>query len=125
MMSEYVGKIITDVKGLECGSDSVTITFEDGSTFKMWHSQDCCESVDIIDIEGDFAHSMIGAEWRGYEEYSSDAGRDVSESGTYTFYTLHTSKGYTWVRWLGVSNGYYSEGVSHGYYGLGVRKSYW
>lgn len=124
-MDEFYGKIIKDVSGLDVGSDKVIITFEDGSYFWMEHFQDCCESVSINDIEGDHRYDLIGAEWHGYSERSESGDGSDWGSSTWTFYTLNTNRGYTWLRWLGESNGYYSEGVSHGYTNAGESRNRW
>lgn len=126
MQCEHFGKIITEVSGLDVGSDKVIITLDDGTIFWMEHFQDCCESVSINDIDGDFRGDMIGAQWFGYTERSESGECGAyGDSSTWTFYTLNTSRGYTWIRWLGESNGYYSEGVSHGYTKAGESRNRW
>lgn len=119
----HVGKKIVDVIGLEKGSDDIRIKFEDGSYFYMTHFQDCCECVRVIDIDQD--HSIIGADWYGFEESSEYGEGSDWGSSTWTFYRLHTSNGTVWIRWLGESNGYYSERVSHGYAKQDENPSYW
>ncbi len=105
-----LGLTIDRITGLEVDSDDVVLLTTCGRTFRMHHYQDCCENVSIADITGDVA-DLIGEPILRAEESSSDASDDVSESGTWTFYKLATRKGYVDIRWLGQSNGYYSEAV--------------
>lgn len=85
----------------------------DGETYRMYHEQDCCESVVLEDVVGDL-EDLVGSEILIAEEVEGESPADFEayESYTWTFYKFATRKGYVDLRWLGQSNGYYSEGVS-------------
>jgi len=102
------GKTITSIDGLEEDSEGVKITCDDGTIYQMDHSQDCCEHVRILEVIGDAA-DLVGSEILTAEE--SENTDDTQYEGTWTFYKLSTRKGYVDIRWLGESNGYYSESV--------------
>ncbi len=109
--SELLGKTMARV---EVADDKETITFgtTEGRVYCQYHDQECCENVTVEDIAGDLA-DLIGEPILLVEESSRYANVDeCSESGTWTFYKLATIKGSVTIRWLGESNGYYSEGVS-------------
>lgn len=89
----------------------------DGDTFKMYHEQDCCESVYIESIVGDL-EDLVG--WPILlAEHATGDNSDVvvdedewsSDSSSWAFYKIATIKGYVDIRWVGSSNGYYSESV--------------
>ena len=112
-MEDMVGKVFTRVSG---GVGEGAMVFENATErFVFFHAQDCCENVDINDITGDL-QDLCGEPLLLAEEVSGATEPDVEhyESYTYTFYKFATRKGYVDVRWLGESNGYYSEGVSLG-----------
>ena len=106
-----LGKVMVDVIN---NGDELIFKSVDGKTHKFYHSQDCCESVSIEDICGDLT-DLVGSPLLFAEEVSNldDFTPDPSQEGTWTFYKFATAKGAVTVRWLGVSNGYYSERVDY------------
>jgi hypothetical protein len=109
-IKELIGKKIIAIEG--CEPQSEVVTFKtDGGTFRMFHYQDCCESVRVEDVDG-MPAELAGATVINAEE-SSNKGEDgkYGESNTWTFYRIWTDKGPLNLRWLGQSNGYYSESV--------------
>ena len=115
-LGELVGKTVKEITGCEKGSGSMDIVTEDGITFRLYHDQDCCESVDIEDIAGDVS-DLIGSPILMAEEVTSNENppgvtKEYQDSFTWTFYKFATVKGSVTIRWYGESNGYYSESVS-------------
>lgn len=113
---DLLGKHVLDVKGGHSGSGEIEIICKEG-TFTLYHQQDCCESVYVESVVGDWS-DLIGQEILLAEESVNDKPpsgieREYEpESETWTFYKLASFKGYVDIRWYGSSNGYYSERVA-------------
>jgi hypothetical protein len=107
-ITDLIGKTLKEVnRGRD--NDELFFVTEDGDEYVMYHSQDCCESVTIEDINGNL-DDLVGKPIKIAREDSNHADRDY-ESMTWTFYNFATDNGYVTIRWYGVSNGYYSEKV--------------
>lgn len=130
MIEQLKGKILTKIEKTDF--DEIEFYCKDGSQYRMYHEQDCCESVTIDDINGDLedllntpiliAEEVSNDDFeKDYEDsfvLQDDGYTSINEDGdyepdshTWTFYKLATVKGYVTIRWFGESNGYYSESV--------------
>lgn len=122
--SDLVGKTIYAIQGKK-GDGELIFQCRDEKgefrDFKMYHSQDCCESVYIEDICGDLSDLLNTPVLKASEDTSNkDPEPPISvdialsryrESFTWTFYNIATIKGSVTIRWYGESNGCYSESV--------------
>jgi len=125
-------KILIEIK-IDFNNSAILFVTEDHEQYRMYHEQDCCESVTIEDIVGDLndllgtpillAESVTNSMYDVTHEPDiyqrtfnilSDPGpkNDYEESYTWTFYKFSTIKGSVTIRWYGSSNGYYSESVT-------------
>ena len=107
-LSDLVGMTMTRVETGE-GADQAVFTSDTGRVFKLYHQQDFCESVYVESVVGDLSDlvglpiTMADETWGSMEVEDG--------TGTWTFYKFATAKGFVDIRWVGESNGYYSEGV--------------
>lgn len=98
---------------LKINDDSVSITSNVGR-YEISHSQDCCESVGVVKVEGrpeDILNSpIVMAE----EDSDEIPGWQYSDgSHTWTSFYLKAENGASVKFWfLGESNGYYNESVN-------------
>ena len=128
------GKILTKIIRMQ-DPDTLIFNTTCGESFRMYHDQDCCESVWIEDICGDLDDLLHTPMVQAFEKTSTkeeinlipcykkqainrllsiidNTDHVLDDSVTYTFYTLTTIKGTVTIRWCGTSNGYYSESVN-------------
>lgn len=94
--------------------DEIVIVTTEG-TIRMYHQQNCCESVYVEDIIGSL-DDLVGGQMVLIEERinpeEAEATSDYYRTETWTFYEVRTTKGDVTIRWYGSSNGYYSEAVT-------------
>lgn len=110
-LKDFIGKTPSSV--IQQGDAEIVFEFTDGTAFCLNHSQNCCESVYIESVVGDWTdligHPLLVCEETGGVIPANHEPHDGSE--TWTFYKFAGIKGYVDVRWYGSSNGYYSERV--------------
>lgn len=112
--SSLVGVTLSKIEISEKSRDEINFYATDGRRWRMYHEQECCESVYIEDIVGDL-EDLIGSPIVVAEKVSNSEDPckedDCDYSHTWTFYKIDTTKGGVTIRWYGTSNGYYSESV--------------
>lgn len=114
------GKVLKKIHG-GSGDGLIRFVTTENEVYEQYHDHECCESVYIESIVGDL-NDLIGSPILVANENSDSnspppescgmGSFEGYESYTWTFYTLATIKGYVDIRWVGSSNGYYSESVS-------------
>ena len=97
------------VKEIYQDDEHLMFKLENCEVFLFYHFQDCCEYVEIEQIDGDL-NDLIGKPLLMAEETIQLGDTDWGTE-TWTFYKFATVKGYVTIRWYGESNGYYSESV--------------
>jgi len=106
-IKQLKGKTLTKV---DASDENIWFYTTDNKAVRLWHQQDCCESVYVEDIVGDVS-DLVGSPILRAEVRTEDGKEGYGEQ-TYTFYELATIKGSVTIRWYGSSNGYYSTRVS-------------
>ncbi len=105
------------ITGIEHDKEEFIMTLDNGQRFKLYHAQECCETVELVEIIGDLK-DIIGSPLTLCEEITEVGALNGYESlngyehYTWTFYKLATTKGYVTLRWCGESSGFYSERVN-------------
>ena len=106
-VSEMLDQTFTSVR-----ADEDTVTFQnDKVRYVLYHDKDCCESVGVEEIIGDLEDLENLPLLIAREDTNAEGEELNEESYTWTFYNFATYKGYVTIRFLGTSNGYYSEDV--------------
>jgi hypothetical protein len=110
-ITELIGKTIVSVS-ISQSNNEIFFTTSDNETYKMYHDQDCCESVAIGSFEGN-TEDLIGQKViKANEEVDSSGEGEFGESSTTTKFFIESAKGRIEITWHGSSNGYYSESVN-------------
>lgn len=109
-LTDLIGRTMQSVENT---GDEIRFTTVEGEIYELYHDDICCEYVRVEDVTGDLedlvGSPLLMADESFNPEYPAP---EHVDSFTWTFYKFGTMKGYVDIRFLGTSNGYYSESVS-------------
>jgi len=108
LVGETLAFIDADDKGEE-----VMLTTQSGRRIRIYHMQDCCEYVRVEDTQGNW-HDLVGkviTEATKGVNPEGDPTPGCPDSGTRTTLTFRVDDATVISKWIGESNGYYSESV--------------
>lgn len=108
------GQTIRKIIALNTGSLKI---FTDKYKYHLYHEQDCCENVKLVDVIGDVDNILneeiiFAEEDGGAKDPDWATDYDYDYSHTWTKFVLATKNGNVEFWFLGESNGYYSESIS-------------
>jgi hypothetical protein len=109
--SDLVGEVL-DAVDIDREENQILLTTRSGRKFLVYHEQDCCETVAIHWQDGSF-DKLIGKPIVEAREFAVDTGESESDYDSQTTTTLvfRVDDQTVISRWIGDSNGYYSESV--------------
>ena len=111
-ISKLIGETLTHID-VDPSDDRILLTTESGRTILIHHDQDCCETVRIEGSGGDW-HELVGKVILSASHESFPGGDpppEYPDSWTRTLLTFKVDGATVISRWIGESNGYYSESV--------------
>jgi hypothetical protein len=107
-IDSLVGETLSFID-IDDDNNEILLTTESGRQIKIFHQQDCCESVFIDSTDGDW-NELLG---KVLIEVTKDVVSDETEceTSTHTKLIFRVNDATVVSRWIGYSNGYYSEDV--------------
>lgn len=105
-----IGEVLTSID-IDEKENQILLTTASGRQVMICHDQDCCESVEICGTDGDWK-TLIGKPIQSVtaDEVNCDHEEDA-DSRTRTSLIFRVDGATVISRWVGDSNGYYSECV--------------
>jgi hypothetical protein len=104
-----VGEVL-DAVDIDREKDQILLTTRSGRQFLIHHEQKCCETVEISGQDGSF-DKLIGKPIVEARDNAVDTSEEAADSQTTTTLVFRVDDHAVISRWVGDSNGYYSESV--------------